>query len=97
MNDTQEYNMMTIFNQISEKKIVPHDEAIEYLRNLLDCQAMEIRNLAARCLMVYRVAPRHGNDSIHYEQALNMRDYSRANVLTRLRRLPGPRVDDSDT
>ncbi len=78
MNDTQEYNMMTIFNQISEKKIVPHDEAIEYLRNLLDCQAMEIRNLAARCLMVYRVAPRHGNDSIHYEQALNMRDYSRA-------------------
>lgn len=78
MNDGQDYNMMTVFSQISQKAVVPRADGIEYLRRLLDCQAVEIRNLAARCLMVYRVAPRDGVEAAQYHQALESRDHAAA-------------------
>ena len=75
MNDGNDYNMMTVFDQITHKKLLPMDDAIAYLRALLTCQGMEIRNLAARCLMGYRVPPRDGFESAQYKQALMMRDH----------------------
>jgi hypothetical protein len=78
MNDGQDYNMMTLFSQISHKAVVPHAEGIDYLRRLLECQAVEIRNLAARCLMVYRVPPRDSVDAGKYGQALDARDHGAA-------------------
>lgn len=75
MNDGQDYNMMTVFSSISHKKIVPRETGIDYLRALLNSQALDVRNLAARCLMVYRVPPRNAQEAMHYYQAMNSRDY----------------------
>ena len=78
MNDGNDYNMMTVFDQITHKKLLPMEDAIAYLRALLTCQGMEIRNLAARCLMGYREPPRDGFESAQYKQALTMRDHDLA-------------------
>ncbi|MEW6156679.1 MAG: GYF domain-containing protein [Verrucomicrobiota bacterium] len=75
MNDGQDYNMMTVFDQISFKKIVPHDVGIDYLRALLRSQAHEIRSLAAHCLMVYHVPPRDAVEATHYKQSMEWRDW----------------------
>jgi hypothetical protein len=77
-NDANDYNLMTIFSQISERQVVSRDAGIDYLRALLHCQAVDIRNLAARCLMVYRVPPRDATESGLYQQALNFRDQEAA-------------------
>jgi len=80
MNDGNDYNMMTVFDQITHKKILPMEDAVAYLRALLTCQGMEIRNLAARCLMAYRQPPRNGFESAQYKQALTMRDHDLASA-----------------
>lgn len=67
MNDGNDYNMMTVFDQITHKKLLPMEDAIAYLRALLTCQGMGIRNLAARCLMGYREPPRDGFESAQYK------------------------------
>jgi hypothetical protein len=77
-NDANDYNLMTIFSQISERQVVSRDAGIDYLRALLGCQAVDIRNLAARCLMIYRVPPRDAIESGKYQQALNFRDQEAA-------------------
>lgn len=73
-NDANDYNMMTLFSQVSEQRIVSREAAVDYLRALLQCQSLDIRNLAARCLMVYRVPPRDATEAGLYEQALVFRD-----------------------
>jgi len=75
MNDGGDYNMMTFFSQVTEHNVVTMDEAKVYLQALLTCQGIEIRNLAARCLMVLRVPPRNALESSHYKQALVFRDH----------------------
>ncbi len=78
MNDGQDYNLMTVFDQISFQKVLPFEVAVDYLRALLNSQSIEIRNLAARCLMVYHVAPRHAADAGHYQQAMASHDWDMA-------------------
>lgn len=80
LNDGQDYNMMTFFSQVSQQHVVPLDVAIDYLRRLLTSQALEIRNLAARCLMVYRVPPRDRLESVHYRQAMEWDDWPEASA-----------------
>ncbi|MCB0325159.1 MAG: tetratricopeptide repeat protein [Bdellovibrionales bacterium] len=75
MNDGQDYNMMTLFSQISHKQIVSLEQGVAYLRALLNSQALFIRNLAARCLMVYRVPPRNEIEALCYSHALGWQDY----------------------
>jgi hypothetical protein len=79
-NDANDYNLMTLFSQISERQVVSRDAGINYLRALLRSQAVDIRNLAARCLMVYRVPPRDAIESGKYQQALNFRDQEAATL-----------------
>lgn len=78
MNDGQDYNLMTIFDQISHQKIVPMDVGTDYLRALLRCQSPDIRNLAARALMVYRVPPSNALEAAHYNQSMHSRDWELA-------------------
>jgi len=80
LNDGQDYNMMTFFSQVSEHHVVPLDVAVAYLRHLLTSQALEIRNLAARCLMVYRVPPRDPVEAQHYNQAREWSDWPEASA-----------------
>ncbi len=80
MNDGSDYNLMTVFDQISHKQILPMDDALAYLRALLTCQGLEIRNLAARCLMVYRQPPRNSFEASMYQQALTQRDHDYASA-----------------
>ena len=77
-NDANDYNLMTIFSQISERQVVSREAGIDYLRALLRCQSPDLRNFAARCLMVYRVPPRDTTEAGHYRQALNFRDHEAA-------------------
>ena len=77
-NAANDYNMLTIFSQISEQPVVTREAGLEYLRALLRCQAPDIRNLAARCLMVYRVPPQDAIEASHYRQAMNWDDNQEA-------------------
>ena len=71
-------NLMTVFDQISFQKVLPFEVAVDYLRALLNSQSIEIRNLAARGLMVYHVAPRHAADASRYQQAMASHDWDMA-------------------
>ncbi len=77
-NAANDYNMLTIFSQISERQIVAREAGIDYLRALLRSQAPDLRNLAARCLMVYRVPPRDAIEASHYRQATQWADADEA-------------------
>src|SRR5438067_2346901 len=74
MNDGNDYNFMTIFNQAA-KNVVPRDVALDHLRALLECQSLDIRNLAARALMVYHAPPETPVEASHYQQAMASRDW----------------------
>ncbi|MBI4625522.1 MAG: hypothetical protein HY736_20155 [Verrucomicrobia bacterium] len=74
MNDGNDYNFMTIFDQVG-KGVVPRDVAIDYFRALLNSQSLDLRNLAARTLMVYRAPPRDAAEASRYNQAMASRDW----------------------
>jgi tetratricopeptide (TPR) repeat protein len=73
-NDAQEYNMMTLVDQIGRKQVVPFETGISYLRALLKSQLVFIRNLAARTLMVFERAPKDLREAACFLQALNAAD-----------------------
>ena len=77
MNDGQEYNVMTVVDQVVFQNVVPRDHAIEYLRALLRSHALFIRNLAARVLLVFGVGPQTPEETQLYGEAfrsVDMRD-----------------------
>jgi hypothetical protein len=74
MNDGQEYNMMTLVDQVLFKKLLPLSDAEAYLRALLHSQATHLRNLAARTLLVLGKGPAAPGETGHYWAALNGSD-----------------------
>jgi hypothetical protein len=78
MNDGQEYNMMTLVDQILFKSVVPKARAVEYLRALLRCQTFHIRNLAARTLLVLGERPLDTEETLMFLQAINASDHQMA-------------------
>ena len=77
-NDVQEYNMMTLVDQIGMKKVVSFETGVAYLRALLKSQLVFIRNLAARTLMVFGQKSEDIRESTCYQQALMAQDQERA-------------------
>ncbi len=85
-NDCGEYNLMTLFSQISENQVLSKSDAFEYLRGLLRSQCLAMRNLGARCLMAYNQAPASVPEARAYNQAMVWRDAPRLqNYLLRSR------------
>jgi hypothetical protein len=78
MNDGQEYNMMTLVDQILFKAVVPRARASEYLRALLRSQTFHIRNLAARTLLVLGERPLDAEETLIFFQAINAGDHQMA-------------------
>jgi hypothetical protein len=78
MNDGQEYNMMTLVDQILAKRLLPMADAEAYLRALLESQATHLRNLAARTLMVIGKGPKSPAETLHYWGALGASDMAAA-------------------
>ncbi len=74
MNDGQEYNLMTLVDQILFKRLLPLASAEAYLRALLDSQATHLRNLAARSLLVLGKGPATPAETSHYWAALKASD-----------------------
>jgi hypothetical protein len=74
MNDGQEYNMMTLVDQIMFKRLLPQADAVAYLRAVLESQATHLRNLAARTLLVLGKGPATPAETSHYRQALQSSD-----------------------
>jgi hypothetical protein len=74
MNDGQEYNMMTLVDQILGKRLLPLGDAESYLRALLGSQATHLRNLAARTLLVLGKPPVAPGETGHYWAALKASD-----------------------
>jgi hypothetical protein len=74
MNDGQEYNMMTLVDQILVKRLLPLAGAEAYLRAVLESQATHLRNLAARTLLVLGKGPTTPAETSHYWAALNASD-----------------------
>ncbi len=83
MNDGQEYNMMTLVDQIAITPILPANDGIAYLHALLTAQMLFIRYLAARTLLILGIAPRHPADTRLYQASLQANDYPVA-VMARL-------------
>lgn len=78
MNDGQEYNMMTLVDQILFKSLLPRARASEYLRALLRSQTFHIRNLAARTLLVVGERPLDAEETLLFFQAINAGDHEMA-------------------
>jgi tetratricopeptide (TPR) repeat protein len=78
MNDGQEYNMMTLVDQILFNAILPRARAVEYLRALLYCQTFHIRNLAARTLLVLGERPLDTDETLIFTQAIHAGDHQLA-------------------
>ncbi|MCB0329970.1 MAG: hypothetical protein KDD70_09910 [Bdellovibrionales bacterium] len=74
-NDQSNYNLMTLFDQISVQEVLPRDEAYTYLRGLLRSQCLGMRNIGARCLMAFSQEPKGVSEARAYNQALEWRDY----------------------
>jgi tetratricopeptide (TPR) repeat protein len=74
MNDGQEYNLMTLVDQIVFKRLLPLAAAEAYLRAILESQATHLRNLAARTLLVLGKGPATPTETIHYRGALYASD-----------------------
>jgi hypothetical protein len=74
MNDGQEYNLMTLVDQILGKRLLPLKDAEAYLRALLGSQATHLRNLAARTLLVLGKPPAAPGETGHYWAALKASD-----------------------
>jgi hypothetical protein len=74
MNDGQEYNMMTLVDQVLSKRLLPVADAEAYLRAILESQATHLRNLAARTLMVFGKGPTTPAETGHYWAALGASD-----------------------
>ncbi|MFZ0428469.1 MAG: hypothetical protein WAO20_10165 [Acidobacteriota bacterium] len=74
MNGAQEYNMMTLVDQIARRPIVPLETGLHYLRALLKSQLVFIRSLAARTLLLLGETPRDLHESTCFIQALNAND-----------------------
>jgi hypothetical protein len=77
-NDGQEYNMMTLVDQIAFKQTVPLATGVAYLRALLKSQAVHLRHLAARTLAVLGVSPADPLEKNLYHQAFHASDYQLA-------------------
>lgn len=99
MNDGQEYNMMTLVDQILFKSILPRARGVEYLRALLRSQTLHIRNLAARTLMVLGERPLDAEETLLFFQAINTRDHqlAEASMLGFAWRAEGRAADTSPT
>ena len=99
MNDGQEYNMMTLVDQILFKSVVPRARASEYLRALLRSQTFHIRNLAARTLLVVGERPLDAEETLLFFQAINTSDHQLADgpMLGFAWRAEGRAADSSPT
>lgn len=96
MNDGQEYNMMTLVDQILQQRLLPLTEADAYLRSLLDSQATHLRNLAARTLLVLGKGPKTAAQTAHYRGALLASDADQAAAaMTRFAWLAEGRTPDT--
>jgi hypothetical protein len=77
-NEGQAYNLMTLMEQIFVRRVVSPSDAAEYLRGLLRCQTLHIRNLAARALMVCGEVPQTPEETRHFMQSMQCSDWPRA-------------------
>ncbi len=96
MNDGQEYNMMTLVDQILHKRVLPLADAESYLRALLESQATHLRYLAARTLLVLGKGPASAAETIHFQGALQASDMAHAMpAMTRFAWLAEGRASDT--
>jgi len=74
-NDYGQYNLMTLIDQIVMKKSIDYNNAVLYLRHLLQSQIFNLRLLAARTLLVMGEAPQTPLETMFYNQAVKASDF----------------------
>lgn len=82
----QGQNMLAMLNLVSQKESVSIDAAKRFLRALLNSQAPHLRDLAARCLFIYRIPPETPLEALHFHRAFTGSDSGEAlGFIARLR------------